>query len=280
MYDSLSTLQKMRDIQWPSIDWTALATRCESVRRQLVVALAGASASWNNLPVSKLLPDYFGQYYTTVAQECYDATARGDAEMVREIFPSFFSAAFTAQSRSFEEMPQADTKTRILLALDPMIDLMEVSGYSIIYSQLEGKDYDVCVRERWDAFLSSLPDSRSRISALIAMPSATARIFRVPPREVARTAWKQDLQRRLRDRGLLDGSLMYPPHFGGEGGLAQASPVVRALVRRGLAGRDAADVFLVCYLAERPESVGIKLSPRTQGFAQALARERLATSAK
>jgi hypothetical protein len=280
LYDGLSTLQRVRDVPWPCIDWKALTSRCELVRKQLVLALARASATWAELPVSQFLPDYFGQYYTTVAQECYDALASGDGELFREVFASLFSAAFAAQARSFKEIPEADPKTRILLALDPIIDLLEVSGYSIIYSQLDGKDYDACVRDSWDKYLSGLGDPRSMISALVGIPSATAGIFRIPPRDVARTAWKQDLQRRLRDRGLLDESVMYPPGLRVEGGPTHASPIVRAVVRGGLLVRDAGDVFLVCYLAERPESAGIALSPRSQGFARALGQERLATPAK
>jgi hypothetical protein len=73
---------------------------------------------------------------------------------------------------------------------------------------------------------------------------------------------------------------MYPPGLRVEGGPTHASPIVRAVVRGGLLVRDAGDVFLVCYLAERPESAGIALSPRSQGFARALGQERLATPAK
>ncbi len=271
-FNQLSELRRVPDLPWPSVEWGEQKIRVGAVRRRLIAALGKAATHLEPRSGVADMPDYFGQAYSLLAQEAYSAMARGEEGGFAEVFRPFFGMAFSAHTHLIKQGEGADGGTVALLSTQPLIDLLELSGYALIYSALDGRGHWDIARARWDSYLTRVPDASAVIKRLEATLAYRESVFGLLPRDLIRTTWKQDFERRCRERGLSIGlSSAFsgwpdepPPH---------PHPIIRALMRGGLFS-DPRAVFVVCYLMQRPDAGDFTLPRDMEPFAAAWKREQ------
>lgn len=270
--DRLAELRRVPDIPWPATDWDHAARTIEAARERLVVAFGRSAAALAALPRSTHWPDYFGQAYLVLAQECYTSLADGNEKVFAQLFPEYFRAALAAHDRLGQELSDRDPEVALVYSTESIEDLLDLSGYALLYSELDGQQTWTVVRETWDSFLAGLPEPRRITEFIAAVASYRRRLFALPPRALARTAWKQDFEARLRERGLLEDD--YTPFGVRPTGLRHTSPVIRAFARGGgFLLRDAQDAFMAVYFMRRPEAADLEPDPQTADFQEDLERE-------
>lgn len=272
-FERISALRRVGDIPWPTVDWEKVEERVQGLREGLVEALARVAVQLAAVPSSPDLPDYFGHAYATLAQESYAAMASGKEELFKGLFPPFFVAGLSAHDRLGDQLKEYDEKTRTVFSTEPIADLLDLSGYALIYSELDRKDFWGTVKSLWDKYFETVADAGAALRFVEAVVEYRRSLFAILPRDLARTAWKQDLERRLRERGLLiepferrflrrDEPSVHP------------SPIIRALVRGGpMTVEDPEGVFIAVYVAKRPEAAGLELKGKAKSFARSLERE-------
>lgn len=207
--------------------------------------------------------------------------ATGNEALFRELFPSFFLCWPATVNRVGAALKDQDERAFLVYSTEPTVDVLELSGYALLYTELDGKSYWDIVKSLWDDYCAQVPDPQALLKLISTTANYRQSLFAILPRDLLRSAWRQDFQQRLRILGVLeDGPL--PSRFGyRDDSPKHASRLIRVLVRGGEFSffEDAQDVFLVGYLMERPEAAGIELPPRARNFAEALEREKLRESA-
>jgi hypothetical protein len=218
--------------------------------------LADAARELQNLPIEDY-PDYFGQLYSFLAQECYQALAQSHEERFAKLFTRFFEIAFWSSQR-IQEHVASSAQTKLLLMSDPINDLLDLSGFALIYSELDDKPgYAQTMVALWDQHFNNVPEAQ-RTQRFQAFASWTRPILRTTPRDMVRMGWKQHLNRVLRDRGLSNDMWNQPQTLSPN----HSSPLIRAISRSPFILDDAADVFLAEYLLKRPELQGFEAPNR------------------
>lgn len=274
-FERLSTFRRVADIPWPSVDWTKLADRVRGGQVKLIEALAQLVPPLAVLPRPADLPDYFGQAYATLAQESYSAMRAKDESLFKKLFPPFFLAGLSAFDQLRSKLGGYDPETSAVYITEPIADLLELSGYAIIYSELDGGGYWDIAKQLWDKHFARVADSNAFLALIATAVRYRASLFAIKPRDLARTAWKQDYENNLRERGLLEDPLSYRLLQGSQAQL-HPSAIIRALTRGGHSlFVDAADVFVVQYLMERPEAKQTEWTRAVRDFAFSLKRELL-----
>ncbi|MBA7627699.1 hypothetical protein ES703_35166 [subsurface metagenome] len=268
-YDRLSTLHFVKDIPWPSPDWDALSKRVLTVKEALITNLAKSSVALAEMPFKKTWPDYFGQSFLVLAEECDNAMATGNETLFNKIFPAYFNAALKAHDRLRIEIGTGTNQEAALVFItEPIEDLMHISGYALIYSELDGKKYWDTAKKCWDLYFDNHEKPKEVIESINAFAKFRESVFAILPRATLRIGWQRKLERRLHDDNVfLDESYdpfpirrrIRPKH---------ASKIIQ-LIARGIMGtisHDGQDVFLAMYLAKRPEVPGLELTHRAQDF--------------
>ena len=271
--EQLTSLRRVADIPWAAIDWDDIDKRVRAVRTRLVISLGQALPALATLPQAEQWPDYFGLAYSVLSQEAYFAMATGDEALFQQIIPSVFEAWQSAPGRVADQLQNIDATMRFIYSTEPVEDILELSGYALIFSELDGKAFWDTMKALWNTYFAQLPapqDEADRIMSIIKARQAWPTIF---PRAFVRGTWKQDLESRLRDRGLLNDSYSYEQRASKQKG--HASAVIRALTRAGhwQLFDSPLDVFLVFYAREK--NTGWHLNPPrgAESFADALQRE-------
>jgi hypothetical protein len=200
--------------------------------------------------------------------------ATGDEGSFANVFPSFFAVSIVVQDRLRAQMKDRDIKTALVYMTEPVEDLLSISGYALVYSELDKKNFWLAAKNRWENYFSKVPDSGAMVKFLIGTISYRRSLFAILPRDLRRTAWTQDLMHRLRERGLsrdFFGSGFYGMH---EKSPQHPSALIRVLARQSILGENPADIFLAAYLLSRPEAAGVEVARAVKDFRDRLEREK------
>lgn len=268
-YDRLSTLHFVKDIPWPSPDWDGLSTRILTVKEAIITNLAKSSVALAEMPFRKTWPDYFGQSFLVLAEECANAMVMGNETLFNRIFPAYFNAALKAHDRLRVEIGTGtNQETALVFITESIEDLMHISGYALIYSELDGKKYWDTAKKCWDLYFDNHERPKEVIESINAFAKFRESVFAILPRATLRIGWQRKLERRLRDDGVfLDESYgAFPPRRPIRP--KHTSKIIQ-LIARGIMGtisHDGQDVFLAMYLAKRPEVPGLELTHKAQNF--------------
>lgn len=276
-YEGLAALRKVQDIPWPVINWEDYYGRIKKARARLITALMQTVPDLAKLPKTKRLPDYFGHAYALISDECYRAMSEGDEALFKQLFPTFFMASWEAFNQLKESPQFADPELRIGYAAQPIGDMLDISGYAYIFSELDGKDFRRRVDGVWNAYFDSLQDAGSAASLL----SLVTRLQDAPlsyrfPRDDMREAWRQDLERRLGDRGLLEPLFSGGYQYDEADAEKHPSKLIRELVGGSMLYYDARDVFLSEYVMKRFDAIQLNLPGKVQDFYRVMRREEAA----
>jgi len=264
---------RSKEYQWPKVDWAEMRKRVAALRNRLVVKLAECATGLAALPENGNLPDYFGRSYAVLADETFDAMVRGDEQQFARIFPDYFSCAFLAMDR-LDKKPGAETRN-YTVQMSPVKDLLDLSGYALLFSALDGKSLEATVRQNWDARFDSNTDPAWRAAQIESLVIIAEPSLWQEPTPTLRTRWHNRADRLLRARGIIADRYS---HFDEDEASAHASPLVRAYARSASVLFEAHDIFLSRYLYQRSDAAGLLKPTAVRSFDTEFDRENQPTT--
>lgn len=202
--EALSKLRRVEDRPCPTIDWEAHGRRIAKVRERLLAALGQATLNLAYLPKTDKLPDYFGHAYAFISDECYSTLTTGEEAQFNKLFPVFFTAGLTARDQLLSSSHIADPVTKFGFSVQPLLDVVEISGFAYLFSELDGKDFRGTVEKVWDKYFDAVPDKEAAARFICSNIAGQPWPFMSYPRDHMRAVWEQDFEKRLRSLGLID----------------------------------------------------------------------------
>jgi len=258
--------------EWPTVDWDAVAGRIAKLEERVEIAASALLVPLSGCKKAETLPDFFGQALGTSTQACFDAVAFDRDQQVAKMFPALFTASLAAFERLRNELKDYPAETSVIFSTEPIENLMELSGYAIIYSELGPKNTWASVKAVWDRYFGTISDPQAIAKWLVTVMKVRSNQFGIGPGDLQRTNWKQHFEHDMRRRGWLADRWSRSP-WEPNTKKGHASPVVRALLRGGDVFADLSDVFLVLYLLKKVPAEEALISAKTESFADALERE-------
>ena len=269
-------LEKMavnKDLFWPEWDWDQIKDRVNRSHDRLVENLAKCIPMLSSAEHRENFPDLFGQTYNTVCQDCYESMISKNSGKLKNLFPLLFLGSLAAHEKLRKKLKDWQPETVLTISVEPLLDIMELSGYGKIYSDLFDVPalWNVCTRT-WDTYFESHDRSSNGLKSLIELYKYRKNLFQISPRDILRTKWQIDFNNKLREMSLIDH--MFSPRYAYEkANIKHKSPLIRALCRgRSASDISAAEVFIILYLLERPEAKGIEFEDMW-GLAKSIRRE-------
>ena len=251
------------DAKRPVWDWPSLGSRVESCTHDLSCLLAKtlpilASAK----PRMTNLPDFSGRTYMLICNYAYERMVAGDAPHFTVVFPPLFHAALYAHDSLKKEVKDWLPDVARRLPAEPMLDMLELGGYALVYSELFGNSvmWSEC-KKVWDDYLANCQEPHKIISLIIAYYDLKQKGFALYPRDISRTSWGMELNKKLEEMGLKRD--LYSLRYGTEPKDMHRSPIIRTLCHRNVGlSADISAIFILKYLLERPEAAGIEFGDR------------------
>ena len=266
------------DDMWP--DLTLPSQLPSQLEDRLLLRLA---AVIDDLPADRhdrSGPDLFGQAYKRLFDASFQAILDGNQDLARTLFPRALAAAESARGRLIKDLSDQRARDQLIFGTEPLVDMMELSGYALLMQEVDGAGIWDDVRTFWDKLMSE-PHEVPLHALLPAVLSARQGIFMLTTGGMERTGRRMRLDHLLRDRGVVSDQHGLP-FMDDEPELGHPSAIVEVFAPEDLGGfGDLEDLFLVEYVFKRPEAAGTKM-PRNADLLREsieLARERRARAA-
>jgi hypothetical protein len=211
-----------------------------------------------------------------IADDCYKAESSGDQIRFVRFFVSLLATSSALHARLNSQLVSLEPEAAIPYVTAPIEDLLAISGFAIVYSELDGKSFWTLVKNCWDKWLASLtsaPGASEFLQYLLTTISYRRLQFAVLPGDLRRSAWGQDLARRLRERGLASDLFSSRAWEIGRDEPNHPSPLIRLLAKSSPLTQNPTDIFAAYYLMKRPEAVGLETPASVRNFAARLERE-------
>ena len=234
------------DLVRPTWDWEDLRRKTRELQSALLKQLAASIPAQALNPPSDDVPDYLGQAVHLVGEECFRALADNDDELFAELFPTYFVGITVVVERIRAQVGDWQPLPAVTAIAEPMIDLMAISGYALIFSELHGNSKLRETSESAWRRIHSGAEARQQLTFLAAMHDHERHLFAMSHR-MSRTRWQMTLGQMLaalpRDE---------PDHDLGHGAVKHDSALIRRLAPfdggLGMVPYEASDVFVVRFL--------------------------------
>jgi hypothetical protein len=251
------------DFHRPSWDWQAWGAQVEKMGTEIQLALARLIPALAALERSEEIPDYLGQAMHMSAEACIEALRAGDAERFKSLFSAFFYGALVMTERVREAVADQRPEQAVALMTQPLVDIVDLSGYALIYSELHQDPalWGDC-RTIWDRYLGGENGEQALRSVAAWIAYENSRIG-FSPRGIVRQRWERSLSEALQElpRGPAQRGRFYEP-----GEVQHPSPLIRHLAPNddliGMLHGDAIAVFVAIYLAKREGAAGLDFGLR------------------
>jgi hypothetical protein len=265
---SLSTLDRSKDYTWPTQNWDALHERIENSRQSMIIMLAQIAGHLSELSETSSVPDYFGQAYSLVADECLHSLASDNLRLFTVLFPPLVGMASSASGRIRENLQQFPNPNLTLVG-EPYLDLMAISGYAALYTDLHNAPFWPIVTDTWDRLLSAVPQPATGF--VTALSQLTQRgLFGSSSRDMLRFEWQRIFEDLLRQRGILARDYFFTDQIRPSN--TPVTPLVQAFASSSHSLTEIQDLFLSRYLFLRPEAQGLSKPANVTDFESTLAR--------
>lgn len=274
LVEELEKIAINKELPWPKWNWTEIENKMNKFQDKLVEILAKCIPALSQIEQKENFPDMFGQTYNIVCQDCYEAMILAKADKFKNLFPLLFVGALAAHEKLREQLKDWQPETGLTIAIEPLMDIMELSGYAKIYSELFEipNIWNIC-KTTWDEYFKSHTQPNDAVKFLIKLYQYRKSLFQISPRDILRTNWQISFNNKLREMNLIDDMFSFQYYGVKESKTKHKSPLIRAICR----GRyephiSAAEVFIIIYLLKRPESKGIEFKDMWQ-LSEAIERE-------
>jgi hypothetical protein len=272
LYQEYQLLDLSKEFTWATIDWSVLQRRIAELRKRLIIILAESIGQLALLETSDRLPDFFGHAYSVLADECFYAALTADDDLFLQLFPPFFAATFAATRRLQQKF--IGDQTRIAFAVEPIVDVIAISGYALVLADLhEKKAFSDVAKTCWDNYLAKIVTDDERRQLLTLLCAVTEPSMAIAPRDILRTRWKQACRDLLIKKNILPEDRLWSRRRYKSSVISHPSPLVRAFADGIDLMTDSRDVFLLIYVFARADSGSIKKPSDVSSLERALKRE-------
>lgn len=272
-YESAKVVQDM--LGWPTKQAEALREKIDTIEREYKVAAAKEAHQLALLKRPSHVPDFAGEFLSLTARTVLEAILNDDMQTFVAVFPYFFEASTSmtvSMMSSLQGHNDLEQQQRLNAALGPFFNLLELSGYAKLASELrQSPEPWSTANARWDQYLSDQNGGATRRTVTISALRTADNPWMAASGELMRTGWRMQIQQLLEGLPTEDivhgGVGIYIEHR-----VKHTSALVRVLAAQGLQGfYRGTDVFAATYLMKFPEHEGLEL--RCNDLHDAIARE-------
>lgn len=224
VYKGSNLIEKMYKLKFIDLEWgdwkqDVKLNDIDRFSKGLIARLASYLPELSKLKRSPNLPDYFGKSLVLIENECYQSLSSNDLDYFRAIFSKLFSGCLLTYENLRILTDDWEVRNRLLTLSEPLQDLFELSGYSLLYSEFHQNQglWEIC-KTVWNNFLEN-ENLKSMFDIMGALYTFRKEVLSITIRDTLRSNWEQYFLRKLKslpmkviDTGSLIGGIQVIDH--------------------------------------------------------------------
>jgi len=264
---------RVKGLPWPQSNPADWATKVRDVRLSIAAKMAQKAPSLLPRARPQGVPDFAGQFVHETAEHILEACLSNSTETLETLFPAYFGCCWMEFSA---HVPTGDfdgwrSEHRLLSAIAPVQDLLTLSGYALLFSELhQNPALWQVVKGVWDKRLGS-DQGQALMAAIAGQLSFVRAQLSLGHRSLVRTQW---LMRASHALSSLDRRLRKPGGRPFDEEIVHPSPLVRHVARyTNFPSIDGDEIFVALYLRKHPTGAAVQWPRDLHRLAEAVERE-------
>jgi hypothetical protein len=250
------------DIPWHPSGSDEGLSKVEVSRVRIVRLLAETVPDLCAMPADGATPDLLGQARAWIAEELISMMERKQQQGFPELFLAYFNASLAIYGHFVDLAQQPGQEDFVRVAMDTILDVMDISGLAYIFSELDNNKFNKLVAVAWDAYFDRASDKAAIVRALYSSIAARFRLPILSSSAMQRQEWGRRLATAMAERGI-NIEHDHGSYFDRHRRAPHPSVVVESLaVMFGHPIGHPHEYFAALYIAQRAEANGIEL-PRS-----------------
>lgn len=264
----------IEDLPWPNYRIEVSQQQIKDRQKEILKLMSRQSTILLLIPRPSDFIDYGGQFLHTLGESILKALCENDLELIKTTFKAYFYGILLKFENLKPKTGITDWRTQqeLKIAAAPLLDLIEISGYSKLLSDFHGNPSLWSeITATWDEYLNK-EQAAYFINLLAAAVAVTEAAFEIPYHGILRTSWKQNVERcfaLLPRKEIFHRGRLAPDSI-----VVHDSPLVRIFAREPYGSfYDGIDIFIALYLLKRTEGVATDFGRRRRDLEEAIERE-------
>lgn len=263
--EKLEGERSIKNLPWAEWNWATYEERLNSFHERIVVtqiSYLGQLFTWNK---PSDFPDYFGKGVVLAGEECLKSLRANKPDYFAKLFPKYLGGILLTFEKLRVNSQNLRPEQFLLLLAEPIMDLLDVSGYSLIFSEYHQNQalWKPCETAWTDLVKEHGKEYLGRLAILI---KSKKDLIGMTNRDISRSQWEIDFNSSMR--------LLPRKYEKLEGGLALSGLSIvdhpSELIRE-LGGTtddyyssfyDSDEVFIDIFLSTLPEADGLDFGIR------------------
>ncbi len=255
LWNDLNSNRRAEGLPWPSLDINSLVQKSEQRQTELQQTTATQSILLLSISRPESYPDFAGQFLHATGEALLSALCSNDSNTVEMLFKQYFRSNFLQfeRLRPKDTRPDRQSQIHIKIAVAPLLDLIDISGYAYLLSYYhDAPALREHIAKEWDTYLDR-GQAEDRLKFLSAAVSLTESAFELAHRSTNRIRWQQIVSNRLKDMESREVLWDERRHIRSFHPMAMhKNPLVRIFTKDSLMpSYDGVDIFLVKYISQR-----------------------------
>lgn len=259
LHQKLATKQVTKE-DWINAKFVTLEQKLKSVESELLGNVANVAPKLTSDTDVGEAPDYVGIFRAYLGDALVSKMERQDANQFESLFGGLFKTTFEVASRHIKAKDEHFSKPHMKIAFDTIIDLLDLSGLALLFSELYGSSFYEIVKKEWDAYFDTKHDGKLAIQFFYNAIDIVLQLPALSPSGTGRFNWERSFIRAMANAGFdVEGRMS---RWEGEekARTEHASRIIQSIhPYMGMIFRRPYDYFAAFYLSERPEAAGIEL---------------------
>lgn len=212
-------------------------------------------------------PDIYGQTYQVILEAVFVEILEGDSPLALDLFTSLFREVDHVRERLRTDVADHNLDIRIAYSAEPLMSLMELSGYACLMEHVNGTGIWSSIKLLWDGLLANGEAGEIARRYIVAL-EVSGNHLGFNPGTMGRSTRYQRVRQILSERGIRGGrrrQVKSSEHI---------NPIISMFVPGDHGGHEEiADLFVAEYLVDNLPP-GDPLPTRTRSVVNALKKQR------
>jgi len=259
---------------WRPTDYTMLAKKLKGMEGELLQKVAHIGPQLASGVDVGEVPDYAGIFRAYIGDALVSKMATQEVNRFELLFDGFFKTTLEIVEHHIKKKDNHFLKPHTKIAFDTTLDLLDLSGLALLFSELHGSSFFDIVKKEWDAYFGECPDGKLAIEFFYGSISMALQLPVLSPSGTGRFNWERSFIRAMANAG-----------FDIEGRMAQwqgeekartehTSRIIQSIYpHMGMMFEHPYDYFAAFYLSGRPETAGIDLPDSAKNCKEDVERE-------
>ena len=157
LWSDLNCGRQLEGLPWPSLDTDDLTRKTKQRQIKLLNLMSTQSVPLSLIARPESYPDYAGQFLHTVGEALLTAMCENDCGTVKVLFKRYLYGSFLQFDRlkPIEEEVNWRSEIDVKVAVSPILDLMDISGYVYLFSDYHDAPHlKEIVAKVWNEYLN------------------------------------------------------------------------------------------------------------------------------